>query len=222
MSREAPPEAAVRPPRAWIVVAAGALAVAGLVAVQALVVRPALVADLTRSAMVAGEGPADTASVEPTPEPSPGSTADASRQGIADATDPGAALPPPAVPPSPEPAPPADLLAGLPPLQFLSGSDDLTPPSRETLAMLAERIASAPAGTRFEIRTHTDSQGDAAYNQWLSEQRAAAVCDGLIHAGIARERLTVVGVGESSPLVSPEVTDADRAANRRVEVVPLS
>jgi OOP family OmpA-OmpF porin len=107
-------------------------------------------------------------------------------------------------------------------LTFVTGSDELTPESRTVRPVLAQRIASAPAGTRFEIRTHTDSAGDADYNQWLSEQRAAAVCDGLIHAGVPRDRLTIVGVGESSPLVAPETTEADRAANRRVEVVPLS
>jgi outer membrane protein OmpA-like peptidoglycan-associated protein len=191
------------------------LVLAGLVAVQAFVVRPVFdTDDAAASALVAGRPAAVVADTVPPSAERPSAEP-------RDATGPtGTSSPVSTAAPGPGPA--GDLLTGLPPLTFVAGSDELTPESRTVLPVLAQRIASAPAGTRFEIRTHTDTTGDAGYNQWLSEQRAAAVCDGLIHAGVPRDRLTIVGVGESSPLVAPETTEADRAANRRVEVVPLS
>ncbi|MGF1646081.1 MAG: OmpA family protein [Kineosporiaceae bacterium] len=188
-----------RRPRTILVV--GAAALLGLVAVHALVIRPALDAD---------DGAAATALA-----------ADAAPPREASAQETAAATPSPVAPPSVAPGSVDDLLFGLPPLTFMAGSDELTPASQGTLSILVERIAAAPPGTRFEVRTHTDTEGDADYNQRLSEQRASRVCDGLIHAGVPQDRLTIVGVGESAPLVAPETTEADRERNRRVEVIAL-
>ncbi|MNU03582.1 Outer membrane porin F precursor [compost metagenome] len=64
---------------------------------------------------------------------------------------------------------------------------------------------------------HTDSVGTYAYNQKLSERRAAAVRDVLVNQyGVADARVSSVGYGESRP-VADNATDAGRAVNRRVE-----
>lgn len=69
----------------------------------------------------------------------------------------------------------------------------------------------------LEIGGHTDNVGTPAYNQTLSEKRAAAVRDWLVAHGVAASRLTSRGYGESQPLV-PNDSDANRAKNRRVEL----
>ncbi len=69
---------------------------------------------------------------------------------------------------------------------------------------------------KLRIEGHTDSTGDDALNQSLSERRAGAVRDYLIRKGIAGERLTSEGFGESRPIASNETTEG-RAKNRRVE-----
>ena len=68
------------------------------------------------------------------------------------------------------------------------------------------------------IEGHTDSIGDADYNMGLSIRRAQAVKDYMVSQGIAKERLSIKGFGESQPLESNE-TEAGRAQNRRVEFV---
>ena len=69
---------------------------------------------------------------------------------------------------------------------------------------------------RFEIVGHTDAVGDDAYNQRLSEARAAAVRDHLItRLGVAPQRLTAMGMGRSRLLDSARPTDG---INRRVQV----
>lgn len=75
------------------------------------------------------------------------------------------------------------------------------------------------------IEGHADSTGDADYNLRLSERRAAAVRDWLVRSGeIDADRVTVVGLGESTPLkpeTKPDGSDDPEArqANRRVEIL---
>ncbi|MGJ8660607.1 MAG: OmpA family protein [Bacteroidota bacterium] len=71
--------------------------------------------------------------------------------------------------------------------------------------------------TDILIEGHTDSSGDDAYNQTLSEKRANSVKSYLIRNGINASRLSSVGYGESQPL-QDNGTEAGKAANRRVEV----
>lgn len=111
---------------------------------------------------------------------------------------------------------------GLPALTFVEGSPTLTSDSDTALQVVADQVIADTTGRVFVIRTHTDSVGASAYNQWLSERRAAVVCDGMLALGVPAERLTITGVGESEPLVTPELTEADRATNRRVEIVPAA
>ena len=64
---------------------------------------------------------------------------------------------------------------------------------------------------------HTDSRGTEEYNQALSLRRANAVRDYLVAGGVAANRITVEGYGESKPVASNN-TDDGRAQNRRVEL----
>ena len=65
------------------------------------------------------------------------------------------------------------------------------------------------------IEGHTDSIGSDAYNQKLSERRAATVREYLIVQGIAESRMSPTGFGESQP-VADNKTAEGRAENRRV------
>mgnify|MGYP000335895538 FL=1 len=73
------------------------------------------------------------------------------------------------------------------------------------------------ADSKVAITGHTDSSGPESYNQALSVKRAQDVADYLAGKGIAADRMTVSGMGESSP-VADNGTKAGRAENRRVEV----
>ena len=70
----------------------------------------------------------------------------------------------------------------------------------------------------FSVEGHTDSDGDDALNQTLSEKRAKAVMDRLISMGIASNRLKYAGWGESKP-IGENGTSEGKANNRRVEFI---
>ncbi len=72
-----------------------------------------------------------------------------------------------------------------------------------------------------EIGGHTDSKGADAYNQRLSEQRAQSVRGYLSGEGVAADRMTARGYGESQPVADNE-TEAGRELNRRVELKIVS
>jgi outer membrane protein OmpA-like peptidoglycan-associated protein len=72
-------------------------------------------------------------------------------------------------------------------------------------------------GTDVLVVGHTDSTGEAAYNQTLSERRADAARRYLLSAGLEPTRVTAMGRGEEEP-VGTNDTDAGRQTNRRVEI----
>lgn len=69
-----------------------------------------------------------------------------------------------------------------------------------------------------DVVGHTDSTGTKQYNQGLSERRAKSVYDYFVSKGIAADRLTTKGYGETKPIAS-NATREGRAKNRRVELV---
>ncbi|MBI3183261.1 MAG: OmpA family protein [Myxococcales bacterium] len=69
---------------------------------------------------------------------------------------------------------------------------------------------------RFSDNALVDSVGDAAFNQKLSEGRAAAVRDHLRSAGLGE--IGIRGFGASRPIASSD-TEEGRERNRRVEVL---
>ncbi|MGN0920712.1 MAG: porin [Cellvibrio sp.] len=78
------------------------------------------------------------------------------------------------------------------------------------------RILRDNPDTTVRIEGHTDSVGTNAYNQGLSERRAAAVARYLSSNGISSSRISTLGRGEESP-VADNSSDSGRAQNRRVE-----
>jgi len=94
---------------------------------------------------------------------------------------------------------------------------DIQPQFRPTLDQIAQTLNAYP-NTLIDIYGHTDSTGTEAYNQTLSENRARSVQDYLAARGVQPVRMATRGFGETQLLVSPERTEADRQANRRVEI----
>jgi len=71
---------------------------------------------------------------------------------------------------------------------------------------------------RLEIGVHTDARGADEYNLKMSDARAQAVKQCLILRGVAAERLTARGYGETRPVCN-EPNEACFARNRRVELL---
>lgn len=101
-------------------------------------------------------------------------------------------------------------------VNFANNSADLT---AESIAILDGAVATLKrrADIRVEVAAHTSSRGAAAYNLSLSNSRAASVMDYLVSHGIAADRLTSKGYGETQ-LIADESTRAGEAQNRRVEL----
>jgi outer membrane protein OmpA-like peptidoglycan-associated protein len=93
----------------------------------------------------------------------------------------------------------------------------LRPASRDNLQELADNLRDYER-TDVLIIGHTDATGPEAYNQSLSERRAAAAANYLQSLGIAGERVSTRGMGENDPVATNDTEDG-RQLNRRVEVV---
>jgi K(+)-stimulated pyrophosphate-energized sodium pump len=100
---------------------------------------------------------------------------------------------------------------------FETGSATITPGSVHTLTGLASVLKCYPQA-RVELDGYTDSTGNPAANQKLSEDRASAVKDLLVKNGVDASRITTKGFGESHPLAS-NATPSGRAENRRTEML---
>lgn len=98
---------------------------------------------------------------------------------------------------------------------FESSSATIAAKSNATLDQLAS-VAKGCAKGRIRVEGHTDSTGRAAFNKTLSEQRATAVADYLVKAGVAADRVEAEGYGAEKPVASNS-TSAGRAKNRRIE-----
>ncbi|MGM0983185.1 MAG: OmpA family protein [Pseudomonadota bacterium] len=95
-------------------------------------------------------------------------------------------------------------------------SSDLTPSARNALNDVAAVLQQYP-DTLVNIAGHTDSTGDAGYNQRLSERRAESVGNYLAQSGVSGNRLNMRGYGETQPVASNN-TEQGRSQNRRVEI----
>jgi len=91
----------------------------------------------------------------------------------------------------------------------------IDPDSAGLLDRLIETALRCPAAM-IEIAGHTDTDGDDASNQALSEKRAQAVADYLVKAGLPPDRFTAVGYGSTQPVAGND-TDEGKAQNRRIE-----
>lgn len=103
---------------------------------------------------------------------------------------------------------------------FDSGSDVIKGESYKTLAEIGQLLTDDPA-LKLSIEGHTDSDGEEAYNQDLSQRRAASVKAYLVSTyQIDASRLETKGFGESKP-IDANTTAEGKANNRRVELVKL-
>ncbi|MFC4024674.1 OmpA family protein [Oceanobacillus longus] len=100
-------------------------------------------------------------------------------------------------------------------------SDELRSEADKAMDQLTQVIETTDG--EVIIVGHTDGRGDENYNQKLSERRAEAVKQGLIDAGVEKDRLKSEGKGASEPVASNTNSDGsdnpeNRQKNRRVEV----
>ena len=95
---------------------------------------------------------------------------------------------------------------------------DLTPESTEALDQLVGMMNENPNIT-IELSAHCDYRGNDDYNQRLSQRRAESVVRYLIQHGVAKDRLTAVGYGESRPkIITKKLAETLLAGEPKVEV----
>jgi OOP family OmpA-OmpF porin len=100
-------------------------------------------------------------------------------------------------------------------IHFSAGRASIDPDSAGLLDRLIETALRCPTAN-IEVAGHTDSDGEDAANQALSEKRAQAVADYLVKAGLPANRFTAVGYGSAQPIASNDTEDG-KAQNRRIE-----
>ena len=100
---------------------------------------------------------------------------------------------------------------------FATASSDISANFYDVLNSVA-LVLNKYEKTYIDIVGYTDSVGDAAYNQKLSEARANSVSRYLQTRQVLAQRIVTRGMGESNPIASND-TPEGRAQNRRVEIV---
>lgn len=102
-------------------------------------------------------------------------------------------------------------------ITFDYGSAQLDPAVRAAIEAFAGKLRACPARA-VTIEGHTDSDGSAGHNRTLSLRRAEAVQKVLVAAGIAAERLSAAGFGQTRPLL-PNVSAKNKRNNRRAVLI---
>ena len=103
-------------------------------------------------------------------------------------------------------------------LNFAVGSAEITPDNFQLLTRLQRSMREFP-NAPIVITGHTDSQGNEAVNQGLSERRAQAVMQYLVaNTDWNEDMISAIGFGASQPVATNETVDG-RAQNRRIDVV---
>ena len=103
-------------------------------------------------------------------------------------------------------------------IYFDFNKSTIRPESKTVIKQLAELLNKFKSFT-VSIDGHTDDVGTEDYNQKLSEARAQAVIKMLVgEYDVDQAQLSFNGYGESRP-INNNSTEAERAKNRRVEVV---
>jgi outer membrane protein OmpA-like peptidoglycan-associated protein len=100
---------------------------------------------------------------------------------------------------------------------FAVDSASLRPDLRRDLQAVSQNLINYP-NSRIEVIGHTDNTGASAYNQDLSERRAAAVASELTANGVPFNRVSSYGRGETQPVAS-NLTPQGQSQNRRVEII---
>jgi outer membrane protein OmpA-like peptidoglycan-associated protein len=103
-------------------------------------------------------------------------------------------------------------------VRFETNSAEIVASSDPLLREIADVMLRNQQVELVEIQGHTDNTGGAERNKALSQERADAVRTWLVNAGVPEERLEAKGYGPDHPL-TPNKTAADRAKNRRVQLI---
>jgi OmpA-OmpF porin, OOP family len=102
-------------------------------------------------------------------------------------------------------------------IKFDVNKATIKPESMGTINYVVKMMTDHPE-LKFSVEGHTDSDGEDAANQKLSEARAKSVLEAMVKLGISADRLTSRGHGESKPMAGNN-TPEGKAQNRRVEFV---
>ena len=100
-------------------------------------------------------------------------------------------------------------------ISFDKNKATIRPQSKATLGNAATVLKNFPS-INLEISGHTSSEGDAAVNQRLSQERADAVKQWLVDNGVPAEHIKTRGAGADEPIADNK-TAAGREKNRRIE-----
>lgn len=100
---------------------------------------------------------------------------------------------------------------------FAINKADISDAGRAELDVLAADIQQMNQIDSIMVVGHTDSTGAADYNMGLSQRRADSVKAYLVHKGIAVDKITTKGMGQTQP-VADNATREGRTQNRRVEI----
>jgi OOP family OmpA-OmpF porin len=101
-------------------------------------------------------------------------------------------------------------------VNFVTGSDVLTPEAKTALAEVAATLKKN-SDVNVEVAGYTDDRGNANFNKDLSQKRAESVKAYLESSGVDSDQMTARGYGEESPVADNETADG-RKQNRRVEL----
>lgn len=102
--------------------------------------------------------------------------------------------------------------------EFVVGKSDLSDDAKIVLHDLAKVMAKNPQ-LKLRLEGHTSAEGDAAFNQKLSDARAHAAVDFLVqHEGIDASRLEAIGYGSSK---LKNTANPNAPENRRTEFIVI-
>jgi outer membrane protein OmpA-like peptidoglycan-associated protein len=124
--------------------------------------------------------------------------------------------PPPVAPPPPPPPPVVEAQRSFQ-VFFDFDKSNITDAAAKVIQSAADAVRQGHF-VQITVTGHTDTVGTAAYNQGLSERRAAAVKQALVGDGVADGEITTVGVGKTGLLV-PTADGVREPQNRRAEIV---
>ena len=100
-------------------------------------------------------------------------------------------------------------------INFDTNKSDIKDSYNSRIAEFAKMMNANPK-LKATIGAHTDSVGSDAYNQKLSERRAASTVNALKALKVDAARIKAVGYGETKP-IHPNTTAEGKAKNRRIE-----
>jgi len=93
----------------------------------------------------------------------------------------------------------------------------LKPSASKVLGQIAATLRAHPEIVRIKVNVHTNPAGDEAGERTMTEQRAIAIREWLIKAGISAERVSGSGMGGTKPLVKGKKSPV----NERIDIIIL-